>query len=94
MKRSLLPLVAAALFWMAPVWTVRGQPAKTPVPPQVWGPHLPGKEHEETNPCVKKCNAEFERELKICFALASSARSECERPLRERHRDCYTRCPK
>jgi len=95
MKKSLLLFVAWALFWTIPAPSRPAQPAKAPaVPPQTWGPHLPGKDPEDTGSCVKQCNAEFERELKSCWALAGSARSDCEQPLRERHRDCYTRCPK
>lgn len=96
MKRSVLLFAAWSLFWMIPGPSWAAQPAKAPAtPPQTWGPHLPGKDPDDTSGCVKKCNAEFERELKDCFALAGGgARSDCEQPLRERHRDCFTRCPK
>ena len=67
-------------------------PPKAP-PPTVWGPHLPGADPEETNQCVKNCNADFEKELQKCLSQEGAARADCEQPARERHRTCFTRCP-
>ena len=69
-------------------------PSKGPPPPTVWGPQVPGTDPPETNECVRKCNAKFEQELMKCLALESAAQVDCERPVRERHRACFTGCPK
>ncbi|OGQ18136.1 MAG: hypothetical protein A3C54_07115 [Deltaproteobacteria bacterium RIFCSPHIGHO2_02_FULL_60_17] len=95
MKKFVLSFVARALFFMVFVSSLQAQPAKMPpAPPQVWGPHLPGTDPEGTSACVKQCNAKFDKELKNCLAMEGGARADCEQPVRERHRACFTQCPK
>ncbi len=96
MKRSVSLLLALGLYLTATVPSLQAQSVKgpSPPPPQVWGPLLPGADPEETSECVKRCNAEFEKELKKCLALEEAARADCEQPIRERHRSCFTACPK
>lgn len=96
MKKSVPVLMAwgICLFTALPSLHSQSTKAPPPPPPQVWGPHVPGTDPEETNQCVKKCNADFEKELQKCFSLESAARADCEQPVRERHRVCFTGCPK
>ena len=96
MKKSVLLLMAWGLYLIVSVPSLQAQSAKTPPPPppQTWGPHLPGADPPDTSECVKKCNAEFEKELRRCFALEGEARADCEQPVRERHKRCFTGCPK
>ena len=95
MKKSVALLLALGLYLTTAVPSLQAQSAKgPPPPPQVWGPHLPGADPEDTNECVKRCNAEFAKELKKCLALEGTERAECEQPVREQHRACFTTCPR
>lgn len=95
MKESLCLVMALSCFLISlAVLQAQPLPSKGPPPPTVWGPQMPGADPPETTECVKKCNAEFEQELKKCFALEGAARADCEQPVREQHRACFTDCPK